>query len=60
VKMCVGRIQNATDLYCYKITYEDGSIVYYVDTSMSDAAASANEIMPPKSIEEIGAGAIGC
>lgn len=58
--MCCKRIEEALDLYCYKVTWEDGEVAYYVDTSMSDAATSANEIMPVKAIEEIGIGMIGC
>jgi hypothetical protein len=57
--MCVERIEEAPELYCFKVTYTDGSVYYYVDTSMADAVTSANEIMPVKAIEEIGRGAIG-
>jgi len=58
--MCCERIEKAFELYCYKVTWEDGEVVYYVDESMHDAARSANEIMPVKAIEEIGKGMIGC
>jgi hypothetical protein len=58
--MCVKRIEESAELFCYKVTFDDGDVVYYIDTSMHDAAKSANEIMPPKFIEEVGKGAIGC
>jgi hypothetical protein len=58
--MCCKRIEEAFDLYCYKVTWEDNSVVYYIDETMHDAARSANEIMTVKSIEEIGKGMIGC
>jgi hypothetical protein len=57
--MTADRFDTATELWCYKVTYEDGDVYYYVDVSMSEAARSASEIMPVKSIEEIGKGAIG-
>lgn len=58
--MCVDRIKNSPDLYCYKVVWMNGNICYYVDVSIYDAAISANEIDAIKSIEEIGDGAIGC
>ena len=58
--MSCDRIENACELYCFKVVRQDGKVVYYVDTSMEDAARSANEIMPVKSIEEIGDGMVGC
>lgn len=57
--MCCERIENATELYCFKITYDDGKIVYYVDSSMSNAVRSASEIWSVKLAEFIGQGAIG-
>lgn len=58
--MSCDRIENARELYCFKVVWQDGKVVYYVDTSMEDAARSANGIMPVKSIEEIGDGMVGC
>ena len=57
--MCCERIENARELYCFKITYDDGKVFYYVDSSMSDAVKSASEIWSVKSVEFIGNGAIG-
>lgn len=59
-EMCCKRIEESCELYCYKVTSDDGEVIYYVDTSIHDAAKSANEVMIVKSIEEIGTGMIGC
>jgi len=59
--MCVKRIEEAVELYCFKIMYEGGTEpIYYVDASMGDAVNSAEDIAPVKSVEYIGKGAIGC
>lgn len=58
--MCCKRIENAVKLWCYKVTFEDKTIIFFVDTTMSDVATSANEYGIVKSIEEMGEGAIGC
>ena len=57
--MCCERIDNACELFCYKIEYDDGDIYYYVDTDMASAVKSAYEIANVKSAEFIGKGAIG-
>ena len=57
--MCVDRIEKAAALYCFKVTYDDGNIVYYVDADIGSAATSAEEIAAIKSIEYMGEGAIG-
>ena len=57
--MCIERIEESAELFCFKVTYDDNSVVYYVDTSMGDAANSAEEICGVKNIEYIGKGAIG-
>lgn len=53
------RIDNTEELYCYKITYETGEVVYYVDVSMADAVRSAEEIEGVKTAEYVGKGGIG-
>lgn len=59
--MCVTRIEEASELFCFKIIYEgETEPVYYVDTSMADAVRSAEEICGVKTAEYIGKGAIGC
>jgi hypothetical protein len=59
--MCVKRIEEAEELFCFKIIYEGGTEpVYYVDTSMADAVRSAEDICAVKTAEFIGVGAIGC
>jgi hypothetical protein len=59
IKMTCDRIDNATELFCFKVTYDDGDIYYYVDTSISDASKSASEIDNVKTIEYIGKGMVG-
>ena len=53
------RIDNSMELFCFKVTYEDGDVYYYIDSSMGDALRSAEEICGVKNIEYIGKGAIG-
>lgn len=57
--MCCDRINNSSELWCFKVTYNDGVIKYYVDSSMGDAANSAGEFGDVQTIEYIGEGAIG-
>jgi hypothetical protein len=57
--MACERIDNAAELFCFKVTFDDGNIIYYVDDSMFNAAKSANEICNVSKIEYIGKAAVG-
>lgn len=54
----MGKIDEATELFCFKITLDDDDIYYVVAASMQDAITYEEEIMGVKSCEFVGKGAI--
>jgi len=56
--MCGKKLMEATELYCFKVTLDDGEIRYVVAVSMQDAITHEEEIMGVKSCEFVGKGAI--
>lgn len=57
--MCSKKIEEATELFCYKVTLDDGGVYYVVAPNMQDAITHEEEIMGVKSCEYLGKGAIG-
>lgn len=57
--MTCKRIEEAAILYCFKVIYEHGKEIFFIDTSMEDAARSANEFGNVLSILYLGEGMIG-
>lgn len=55
----MGKIDDAVELFCYKVTLDDGDVYYVVAASMQDAITHEEEIMGVKSCEFVGKGAIG-
>ena len=57
--MCGKKIEEAAELFCYKVTYDDDDVYYVVAPCMQDAITHQEEIMGVKSCEFVGKGAIG-
>jgi hypothetical protein len=56
--MCGKRLTDASELFCYKCTLDDGDVYYVTAVSMQDAISHEEEIMGVKLCEYIGKGAI--
>lgn len=56
--MCSKKIMEASELFCFKVTGDDGTFRYVVAVSMQDAITHESEIQGVKSCEYVGLGAI--
>lgn len=56
--MCGKKLMESTELYCYKVTGDDGEVRYIVAVSAQDAITHSEEIQGVKICEYVGLGGI--